>query len=493
MKPGTSSSSSSSSSAAVRATADDAVTAKFAASALGYLADPFSAKLAGKAAAPLGAPPKRVPMLNRGTWARVGAVDRVVDEFLGTAFPARRDGGEPVRRQIISLGAGLDSRFFRLKERSIRAQRDGHEARGLSGGLSNDAPVGAPAAAPPPSAHAAPPPLVVNGKVIDTTRPRFAGGVPRGDGTPGLPPAAPWRSGDVAYFEVDFSDTVARKREAILGSRMLHELAGPECCARAGPGDSQRGQVGAGESASLRAPTGMASFAEEEEEEEEESCAAGEQPVDGAEESAPPEPPAPASALTQSAASATTFSFYRLVEADLCDCAAVDSALRTAGMDSSAPTLLIAECAFVYMPAQRSASLVEWAARTFGAGNGEALLALYEMIHPHDAFGQVMTRNLRIRGCELHGMLAFPDLAAQNRRCSDGHWSVVTSGDMLMAYERFVDQRERRRIERIELLDEMEEWQLIMQHYCVVIAAVGEVSCALVSGAMRSSLESHSY
>ena len=50
----------------VRATADDAVTAKIAASAQGYFDDPFSARFWGLNAQP----PKRQPIINRGTWAR---------------------------------------------------------------------------------------------------------------------------------------------------------------------------------------------------------------------------------------------------------------------------------------------------------------------------------------------------------------------------------------------------------------------------------------
>lgn len=50
----------------VRATADDAVTSKLAASAMGYYEDPFAQKLAKSGPAP----PKRMPIINRGTWAR---------------------------------------------------------------------------------------------------------------------------------------------------------------------------------------------------------------------------------------------------------------------------------------------------------------------------------------------------------------------------------------------------------------------------------------
>ena len=51
----------------VRATADDAVTAKLSASAIGYFADPYAAALAEIGPRDV---PRRIPIINRGTWAR---------------------------------------------------------------------------------------------------------------------------------------------------------------------------------------------------------------------------------------------------------------------------------------------------------------------------------------------------------------------------------------------------------------------------------------
>ena len=62
----------------VRETANDAVTSKLAASAKGYYHDPFASRLAEPL--PPGPPPRRMPLMNRGTWARVAAIDRIVGE-----------------------------------------------------------------------------------------------------------------------------------------------------------------------------------------------------------------------------------------------------------------------------------------------------------------------------------------------------------------------------------------------------------------------------
>ena len=41
---------------------------------------------------------------------------------------------------------------------------------------------------------------------------------------------------------------------------------------------------------------------------------------------------------------------------------------------------------------------------------------------------------------------------------------------MLQIYNNYSDQNERKRIEKIDFLDELEEWELLMQHYFFLIA-----------------------
>ncbi|RMZ76418.1 hypothetical protein DV737_g4790, partial [Chaetothyriales sp. CBS 132003] len=68
----------------------------------GYLDDPFAKLLSGT-----GEVARRLPLMNRGTYVRTTAIDQVVNTFLASAPPGRK--------QIISLGAGSDTRYFRLK------------------------------------------------------------------------------------------------------------------------------------------------------------------------------------------------------------------------------------------------------------------------------------------------------------------------------------------------------------------------------------------
>ncbi|KAF2436253.1 leucine carboxyl methyltransferase [Tothia fuscella] len=84
----------------VQQTDQDASDSRMSAVSLGYLEDDFAAAFSN------GPVNRRYPIINRGTYARTTAIDRLVDKFLST-YPK-----EP--KQIISLGAGSDTRYFRL-------------------------------------------------------------------------------------------------------------------------------------------------------------------------------------------------------------------------------------------------------------------------------------------------------------------------------------------------------------------------------------------
>jgi tRNA wybutosine-synthesizing protein 4 len=86
---------------AVMMTSGDAVETKAYAASKGYFNDEFVAMFAkGK---------KFMPIINRGTWARVQGVRQVIQRFLG-AYESDQ------KVNILSLGAGYDSTYFWLKK-----------------------------------------------------------------------------------------------------------------------------------------------------------------------------------------------------------------------------------------------------------------------------------------------------------------------------------------------------------------------------------------
>jgi len=91
--------------APVRATDNDAAIARLSAVRKGYLTDPYIAALVPRAHLQ----PPRPPLINIGTYLRSRGIDHLVDGWFRLA------GGRKV--QIVSLGAGSDTRFWRLAVR----------------------------------------------------------------------------------------------------------------------------------------------------------------------------------------------------------------------------------------------------------------------------------------------------------------------------------------------------------------------------------------
>ncbi|KAK3398534.1 S-adenosyl-L-methionine-dependent methyltransferase [Sordaria brevicollis] len=90
--------------ATIQGTDTDAAVSRMSAVQIGYLDDPYAELFAqsGPGAA------RRLPIINRGTYARTTAIDKLVDKFLDDTERS------PEGRQIVSLGAGTDTRSLRL-------------------------------------------------------------------------------------------------------------------------------------------------------------------------------------------------------------------------------------------------------------------------------------------------------------------------------------------------------------------------------------------
>jgi hypothetical protein len=157
---------------------------------------------------------------------------------------------------------------------------------------------------------------------------------------------------------------------------------------------------------------------------------------------------------------------YCFVACDMRDSAKLAAQLK-AVCDLTVPTLFIVECVFVYI----ERPCVDAILQVVGLFEHCALVS-YDMINPHDAFGRMMIENLLTRDIHLPGLLTCPSLETQVSRFRQVFPSVEAL-TMLDVYRTAVDPAERQRIERLEWLDELEEWEMISSHYCMVLGAKG--------------------
>ncbi|KAJ1462550.1 S-adenosyl-L-methionine-dependent methyltransferase [Pelagophyceae sp. CCMP2097] len=177
---------------------------------------------------------------------------------------------------------------------------------------------------------------------------------------------------------------------------------------------------------------------------------------------------------------------YHLIACDLRDAAAVANALASAGCDSARPTLVLAECVLAYLPPDDGDALVRWAASAFQTG---AFVA-YDVLAPEDRFSRVMRDNFRARGWPLLGATrqTAKDQAARFVECG---YAKAAASDMLDAYDAIVAPQERDRIRALRATpsDDVEQFVLIMRHYCLIVAARGDDAALSCVQALQSALD----
>ncbi|KAK8946207.1 hypothetical protein KSP40_PGU011128 [Platanthera guangdongensis] len=99
-----------SSSAAVQATNDDATASKLSCVKKGYIKDDFVHFFVRR-------PVSRSPIINRGYFARWAVLQKLLLQFLD---PKDHSGERnPMKKQILSLGAGFDTTYFQLVEEGL--------------------------------------------------------------------------------------------------------------------------------------------------------------------------------------------------------------------------------------------------------------------------------------------------------------------------------------------------------------------------------------
>mmetsp|Transcript_29690 Transcript_29690/g.50107 ORF Transcript_29690/g.50107 Transcript_29690/m.50107 type:complete len:147 (+) Transcript_29690:791-1231(+) len=108
----------------------------------------------------------------------------------------------------------------------------------------------------------------------------------------------------------------------------------------------------------------------------------------------------------------------------------------------------------------------------------------YDMFNPTDTFGKMMRSNIESSaGYKIPGFTDFPTLASHETKFVDVGFSAETTKacSMLEAYTTMISEDEKRRLHTIEPLDEIEEWELLMSHYSLLLGVRGDALSSLMS------------
>lgn len=178
---------------------------------------------------------------------------------------------------------------------------------------------------------------------------------------------------------------------------------------------------------------------------------------------------------------------YHIHPIDLRTLAPSSSAIESSGLlnpnfqtipdiEPSTPTLILSECCLTYLPSHVGSAMLQHLTSNLLERSTPVLTVLYEPLHPNDAFGRTMTRNLRGRGIEMPSLLELETLEAHGTRltaclgAADGvavGWKGV---EVRQAWKEWVSEEEKERLRILEGLDEEEEWELLAGHYGIVWA-----------------------
>jgi O-methyltransferase involved in polyketide biosynthesis len=136
-------------------------------------------------------------------------------------------------------------------------------------------------------------------------------------------------------------------------------------------------------------------------------------------------------------------------------------------LDPTISTLILSEMCLVYLQPQTVQSIISTFTTHYLRPTTPASIVLYEPILPQDAFGRTMISNLQTRNIHLPTLTAYPELGDQRARLSGyGFKDGAKAADTNFIWKQWISEDEKERVASLEMLDELEELELLLKHYC---------------------------
>jgi [phosphatase 2A protein]-leucine-carboxy methyltransferase len=133
------------------------------------------------------------------------------------------------------------------------------------------------------------------------------------------------------------------------------------------------------------------------------------------------------------------------------------------GLNPDLPTLLISECCLCYLETEEARGVIKY----FTDRIKNLAIVIYEPIKPDDPFGRQMVSNLAARGIRMPTLDSYNRSRDQEARLRDAGFDMAKSMSVEDIWRHWVPPDEKERVDELEGLDEVEEWNLLAGHYVV--------------------------
>ncbi|KAI8964377.1 LCM-domain-containing protein [Daldinia sp. FL1419] len=134
------------------------------------------------------------------------------------------------------------------------------------------------------------------------------------------------------------------------------------------------------------------------------------------------------------------------------------------GIRKDVPTVLVSECCLCYLEASEAQGVIKY----FAEKLPDLAIIIYEPIRPDDSFGKQMVSNLAARQIQMPTLDSYRDSAKQQSRLKEAGFELATSLTIRDVWRKWITEEEKERVDGLEGLDEVEEWNLLADHYIMM-------------------------
>lgn len=168
---------------------------------------------------------------------------------------------------------------------------------------------------------------------------------------------------------------------------------------------------------------------------------------------------------------------YKMVPADFNNLDGVNSLISSYKLSREQPTLFLSECALVYLDVEKSNDVIQFASTM---SNAPSCFVYWEQARTDDKFGKLLLQRFKDLGSELFVSTSYPTIESQMRRYKDLGWKEVSIMDMNTFYNSLISDDEKKRIKKLECLDEVEEMVMVCSHFVIGVCATQPERCKIL-------------